>query len=93
MRTASISEAKNNLSKLIDGLRRGPVMILDRGRPVAKLEAASQEDAGAAHLIRSGEMAAGEGTLPKDFFTRPLPELGWGKSALRYLIEERRNSR
>jgi len=93
MKTASITEAKNNLSKLIDGLRRGPVMILDRGRPVARLEAATAPDAGVAHLVRAGVMAAGSGTLPADFFTRPLPELSPGKSAVACVLEERRSSR
>jgi|SRR6185437_7916681 len=62
MKTASITEAKNNLNKLIDGLRRGPVMILDRGRPAARLEAAIAPDAGVAHLVRAGVMADGSGT-------------------------------
>jgi prevent-host-death family protein len=39
MKKASITEAKNRLSALIDGLKRGsPVLIVDRGRPVARLE-------------------------------------------------------
>ena len=38
MKRASITEAKNNLSALIDGLKSGsPVLIVDRGRPVALL--------------------------------------------------------
>jgi prevent-host-death family protein len=39
MKRASITEAKNRLSALIDGLKSGsPVLIVDRGRPVARLE-------------------------------------------------------
>jgi hypothetical protein len=39
MKKASITEAKNRLSAIIDGLKRGaPVLIVDRGRPVARLE-------------------------------------------------------
>src|SRR3989442_5956374 len=39
MKKASITEAKNNLSSLIDSLKSGsPVLIVDRGRPVARLE-------------------------------------------------------
>jgi prevent-host-death family protein len=35
MKIASITEAKNRLSALIDGLKAGsPVLIVDRGRPV-----------------------------------------------------------
>ena len=40
MKIASITEAKNNLSALIDGLKGGsPVLIVDRGRPVARARA------------------------------------------------------
>jgi len=47
MKRASISEAKNNLSALIDGLKGGsPVLIVDRGRPVARLEAATGDREG-----------------------------------------------
>jgi antitoxin (DNA-binding transcriptional repressor) of toxin-antitoxin stability system len=39
MKKATITEAKNNLSALIDGLKRGsPVLIMDRGCRVARLE-------------------------------------------------------
>jgi len=37
MKKASITEAKNNLSALIDSVKGGsPVLIVDRGRPVAR---------------------------------------------------------
>ena len=37
MKKASITEAKNNLSDLIDSLKGGsPVLVVDRGRPVAR---------------------------------------------------------
>ena len=39
MKKASITEAKNNLSALIDRVKGGSsVLIVDRGRPVARLE-------------------------------------------------------
>ena len=39
MKTATIPEAKNRLSALIDRVRHGEtVIITDRGRPVARLE-------------------------------------------------------
>ena len=42
MKKATITQAKNNLSALIDGLKDGsPVFIVDRGRPVARLEPAA----------------------------------------------------
>jgi hypothetical protein len=38
MKRASITEVKNNLRALIDGVKGGsPVLIVDRGRPVARL--------------------------------------------------------
>ncbi len=39
MKVVGITEAKNRLSALIDGLKGGSgVLIVDRGRPVARLE-------------------------------------------------------
>lgn len=58
--TASITEAKNNLSALIDGLKNGsPVLIVDRGRPVARLEPVITADQGGqdgrlVRLLRDG---------------------------------------
>ena len=60
MKRASITEAKNGLSALIDGLRRGAgVLIVDRGRPVARLEPVSSvpgvlEDGRLMRLVREG---------------------------------------
>jgi prevent-host-death family protein len=39
VKTASITETKNQLSALIDQVRHGEtIVIMDRGRPVARLE-------------------------------------------------------
>lgn len=47
MKRASITEAKNNLSALIDSLKGGArVLIVDRGRPVARLEPVIGDDGG-----------------------------------------------
>lgn len=44
MRRFTITEAKNNLSALLDSLKsRSPVLIVDRGRPVARLEPITTE--------------------------------------------------
>ncbi len=99
MRKASITEAKNNLSALIDGLANGsPVLIMDRGRPVARLEPVSPGSEGAdearlAGLVRQGLVRPGRGTLPKDFFKRELPRLRKGASVVEALLEERREGR
>src|SRR6266478_1423319 len=60
MKIASITEAKNNLSALIDGLKGGsPVLIVDRGRPVARLEPVTtgldaEPEGRLSRLVRSG---------------------------------------
>lgn len=99
MKRASITEAKNNLSKLIDGVKAGtPVLIMDRGRPVARLEpvggGAETDDARLARLIRDGIVRPSRGAgLPKSFFTEPLPRAKPGLSILDALLEERREGR
>ncbi|HUX66097.1 MAG TPA: type II toxin-antitoxin system Phd/YefM family antitoxin [Terriglobales bacterium] len=94
MKTASITEAKNNLSALIDGLRGGSVLILDRGRPVARLESVRMgrpEEAGQrlAELARQGIVTLPKRPLTPEFFERPLPKLPEGVSVLKALLDER----
>lgn len=99
MKIASITEAKNRLSALIDSLRSGsPVLIVDRGRPVARLEpvtaaAESDQDGRLARLIRDGVVRPARGRIPRELFTRPLPRTRSGKSVVASLIEERREGR
>ena len=98
MKKASITEAKNGLSKLIDGVKAGtPVLIMDRGHPVARLEpvTGAEDDSGRlAHLIREGKVRPSRGPgLPKSFFTEPLPVVEGGQSIVDILIEERREGR
>lgn len=98
MKRASITEAKNNLSKLIDGVKAGtPVLIMDRGRPVARLEpvTATVDDTGRlARLIREGVVRPSRGpALPKSFFSEPFPRAKPGMSILDALLEERREGR
>ena len=100
MKKASITEAKNGLSALIDGLKGGgPVLIMDRGRPVARLEpvtgAADTDGTGRlARLVREGVVRPSRGSgLPKSFFSEPLPRSKPGISILDALLEERREGR
>jgi prevent-host-death family protein len=96
MKTASITEAKNNLSALIDGLKGGsPVLILDRGRPVARLEPVNglDDDGRLARLIRDGLVRPARRKLDPSFFTAELPRPAGGESALAALLEERREGR
>jgi len=99
MKKASITEAKNNLSALIDGLKGGsPVLIVDRGRPVARLEPVTTggeaDDKGRlSRLIRDGIVRPGRGRLARTIYTDPPPRLKGEASAVRALIEERRTGR
>src|SRR6516165_10510796 len=99
MKKASITEAKNNLSALIDGLKGGsPVLIVDRGRPVARLEAVrtgskSEQQGLLARLVRDGTVRPGRAALPRSFFVERLPGLECGASVVTALLEERREGR
>jgi antitoxin (DNA-binding transcriptional repressor) of toxin-antitoxin stability system len=99
MKKASITEAKNQLSALIAGLKSGsPVLIVDRGRPVARLEAAtsgpdSDPDGRLSRLIRDGIVRPARAALPRGMFTDQPPRPKAGASALAALLEERREGR
>jgi len=99
MKKASITEAKNNLSALIDGLKSGsPVLIVDRGRPVARLEPVTTGDAAdqegrLSRLVREGIVRPRRGAPSRTLFTAPPPRPKSGASAVAALIEERREGR
>jgi len=99
MKRASITEAKNSLSALIDGLRGGSsVLIVDRGRPVARLEAvtgdeAGQEDGRLARLVRDGLVRPRRIPPPQSLFSSAPPQALAGASSVDALIEERRDGR
>lgn len=98
MKKASITEVKNNLSAMIDGVKHGaPLLIMDRGRPVARLEAvrgAAVEDEGRlARLVRDGVVRPGRGTLPKAVLATKPPRARKGATAVGVLLDERRGGR
>jgi prevent-host-death family protein len=97
MKKASITEAKNNLSALIDSVKGGsPVLIVDRGRPVARLEPVAghpDEDNRLARLVREGIVRSARRTAPKGLFTTRPPRPRKGASGVRALLEERREGR
>ncbi len=97
MKRASVTEVKNNLSALIDGVQGGsPVLIVDRGRPVARLEPVRElpgDDGRLARLVRDGVVRPGRTAAPTAIFTTKPPRPATGASALRALLEERRESR
>jgi prevent-host-death family protein len=98
VKKASISEAKNNLSALIDGVKGGsPVLIVDRGRPVARLEpvsgAGSTDDDRLARLVREGVVRPARGAAPRALVASRPPRGRRGASGVRALLDERREGR
>jgi len=97
MKTASISEAKNTLSALVDRVRKGEtVLISDRGRPVAQLAplaAHSPESARSrlADLERRGVIRRAR-TRPRRRLAPPVT-LPSGSSVLAALLEDRDQGR
>lgn len=98
MKKASITEAKNNLSALIDGVKSGsPVLIVDRGRPVARLEPAGATASGAdsrlARLVREGIVRPARSPIPADLLTGTPPRARRRVSGVQALVDERRDGR
>jgi prevent-host-death family protein len=97
MMTATISEAKNRLSALIDRVRHGEtVVITDRGRPVARLESilsyVSADSAGRlARLERRGLVR--RAASPPAKTPRPFARRAKASGALDLLLEERQSGR
>jgi prevent-host-death family protein len=93
---AAIAEAKKNLSALIDGLKDGtPVFIVDRGRPVARLEPATGDlESGQyrklSRLLSKGLVRPRRARPPRALFGSQPPHANFGASAVDALIEERR---
>ena len=97
MKTATITEAKNGLSALIDRVRAGQtILILDRGIPVARLEPVSSEPRQAGRverLERAGMLRRAIEPLPPSVSRGPGPALPAGSSSVGTLLDERRAGR
>jgi len=97
MKTTSISEAKSQLSALLDRVRAGEsVLILDRGNPVARLEPVPGDTADGgrvSRLERAGVLKRGKGRIPLEELREPGPALPPGVSVVEALLEERRSGR
>jgi antitoxin (DNA-binding transcriptional repressor) of toxin-antitoxin stability system len=97
MKKASITEAKN--SALIDSLKGGsPVLIFDRGRPVARLEPVTMgsegEDEGRlSRLLRDGIIRPRRAAPPLALFSSQPPRANAGASVVDALINERQEGR
>lgn len=93
MKRATITEAKNGLSALIDQVRAGEtVLITDRGVPVARLEPAAatagDDDGRLARLERAGVIRRGTGDLTEFLARRPVRTRD-GRGITDLVIEER----
>lgn len=99
MKIASITEAKNSLSALIDRLKAGSaVLIVDRGRPVARLEpiagsAQDTPDGRLSRLLRDGLVRPRRSDPPLALFRSEPPRPRSGRSAVDALLQERREAR
>lgn len=98
MKKTSITDAKNNLSALIDSVKGGsPILIVDRGRPVARLEPVAgthpDDDSRLARLVRDGVVRPARGGAAKAVFATKPPRPKRGASAVRVLLEDRRDGR
>ena len=98
MLVATITEAKNRLSALIDKVRGGEsVLIVDRGIPVARLESAvgaDPEGAGRiARLERAGVVRPARTPPASDLLAAAPPAPRSDASGVQALLEERRSGR
>ncbi len=99
MKIASITETKNQLSALIDRVRHGDtVLIVDRGRPVARLESVVTEagdelDGRLARLERQGILRRAADPPARAVVATAPPKARAGASVLRVLLEDRRQGR
>jgi prevent-host-death family protein len=98
MKTASVSETKNNLSAILRQVREGEsYLIVDRGTPVARLDPVTNEEKGddqrRADLERRGILRRGRGKVRKEIFETPPPTLPKNLSVLALLLDERENGR
>lgn len=98
MKRATLTETKNNLSALVDQVRHGEtILILDRGRPVARLESVLEGDSASEgrleRLERQGFLRRGARRRLRSLLETRPPRLRKGSSAVEELLEERRSGR
>lgn len=96
MKRATVTEAKNGLSALLDRVKAGEtILITDRGLPVARLEpavTASDDEGRLARLERAGIIRRGRGDIRR-ILDRPPARTVDGSSVVELLLEDRWNGR
>ena len=99
MKKATITEAKNHLSALIDRVQHGEtIVITDRGRPVARLVsalagAAEDPDGRLARLERRGGLRLATTPPPRAMIMKKLAKTKKPAGVLEALLDERREGR
>jgi len=93
MQRATITEAKNGLSALLDRVKAGEtILITDRGVPVARLEPATtmadDDDGRIERLVRAGLATRGTGDFT-EFLKRAPGETVDGRGIVDIVLEER----
>jgi prevent-host-death family protein len=98
MKKATITEAKNQLSALIDRVRHGEtIVITDRGRPVARLvsaltDAGNDPEGRLARLQRRGGLRLAT-SPPLALIIKKLPKTRKPSGVLDALLDERKEGR
>jgi prevent-host-death family protein len=99
MKKATITEAKNQLSALIDRVRNGEtIVITDRGRPVARLVSAltgvgDDPEGRLARLERRGGLRLASAAPARTLILKKLSKSKRPSGVLDALLDERREGR
>ena len=98
MKVVSITEAKNRLSALLDRVASGEdVVIVDRGRPVARIGAIARNypdpEGRADRLERAGVLVPPRGGSLAVILSEPPVKTTSGASVLEALLNERAEGR
>jgi len=99
MKKSTITEAKNQLSALIDRVRHGEtIVITDRGRPVARLVSAlsgalEDPEGRLARLERRGGLRRATAPPPRALILKKMPATTKPSRVLDALLAERREDR
>ncbi len=99
MKTVSITQAKNNLSALLDAVRHGEIIIItDRNRSVARIDSvleyqADDSSGRVARLERQGIMLRPSKSFDLSLLDCDLPTTTGMASAVDMLLREREDDR
>jgi prevent-host-death family protein len=99
MKTATTTQAKNGLSALLRDVQRGEtVLILSRGKPIARLQPVDNsdlsDDAGrVARLTAAGILLPPRDPRPNPLLDEPPPSVSDSAGLLAALLQERSEAR